>query len=42
MTVFDRVEEKLRQAGVPYTVSRHAPVFTSEEAAAALRSALTP
>jgi Ala-tRNA(Pro) deacylase len=34
VTVFDRVEEKLRQAGVPYTVTRHAPVFTSEEAAA--------
>jgi Ala-tRNA(Pro) deacylase len=34
MTVFERVEDKLRQAGVPYTSSRHAPVFTSEEAAA--------
>lgn len=34
MTVFERVEEKLRQAGVPFTVSRHAPVYTSEEAAA--------
>jgi Ala-tRNA(Pro) deacylase len=34
MTVFERVEEKLRQAGVPFTVTRHAPVFTSEEAAA--------
>lgn len=34
MTVFERVEEKLRQAGVPFSVSRHAPVYTSEEAAA--------
>ena len=34
MTVFERVEEKLRQAAVPFTVTRHAPVFTSEEAAA--------
>jgi Ala-tRNA(Pro) deacylase len=34
MTVFERVEEMLRQAGVPFTVTRHAPVFTSEEAAA--------
>ena len=33
-TVFERVEEKLRQAGAPFTVLRHAPVFTSEEAAA--------
>jgi Ala-tRNA(Pro) deacylase len=34
MTVFERVEEKLRGAGVPFTVSRHAAVYTSEEAAA--------
>jgi Ala-tRNA(Pro) deacylase len=34
MTVFERVEDKLRQAAVPYNVTRHAPVFTSEEAAA--------
>src|SRR5947209_20383367 len=33
-TVFERLEEKLRQAGVPFTVLRHAPVYTSEEAAA--------
>src|SRR5205807_4038743 len=33
-TAFERLEEKLRQAGVPFTVSRHAPVYTSEEAAA--------
>jgi Ala-tRNA(Pro) deacylase len=33
-TVFDRLSEKLTAAGVPFTVTRHAPVFTSEEAAA--------
>jgi Ala-tRNA(Pro) deacylase len=32
--VFERIEEKLRQAAVPFTVLRHAPVYTSEEAAA--------
>ena len=32
--VFDRLHEKLTAAGVPYTVTHHAPVFTSEEAAA--------
>jgi Ala-tRNA(Pro) deacylase len=34
MTVFERVEAKLREAGVPFDVTRHAAVFTSEEAAA--------
>jgi Ala-tRNA(Pro) deacylase len=34
MKVFERVEAKLGQANVPFTVTRHAPVFTSEEAAA--------
>jgi Ala-tRNA(Pro) deacylase len=34
-SVFERVEQKLREAGVPYSVSRHAAVYTSEEAAAA-------
>lgn len=33
-SVFERIEEKLQQAGVPFTVLRHAPVYTSEEAAA--------
>src|SRR5438105_4936380 len=33
-TAFERMQEKLRQAGVPFTVLRHAPVYTSEEAAA--------
>ena len=32
--VFDRLHEKLTAAGVPFTVTRHAPVYTSEEAAA--------
>lgn len=33
-TVFDRLSEKLTAAGVAFAVTRHAPVFTSEEAAA--------
>ncbi len=33
-SVFERVQEKLQQAGVAFTVTRHAPVYTSEEAAA--------
>src|SRR5579884_2311728 len=33
-TVFDRLHEMLTAAGVAFRVSRHAPVFTSEEAAA--------
>src|SRR5437879_5374655 len=33
-TVFERISELLSDAGVPLTVTRHAPVFTSEEAAA--------
>jgi Ala-tRNA(Pro) deacylase len=32
--VFDRLEAWLRQEGVPFTVLRHEPVFTSEQAAA--------
>lgn len=34
MAVFDRLHDKLSAAGVPFTVTRHAPVYTSEEAAA--------
>jgi Ala-tRNA(Pro) deacylase len=34
VTVFDRVEALLRDRGVPFTVLRHRPVYTSEEAAA--------
>src|SRR5438552_15646869 len=33
-SVFERLQEKLTAAGVPFRVSRHAPVYTSEEAAA--------
>jgi Ala-tRNA(Pro) deacylase len=33
-TVFERIELLLQQAGVPFTVLRHEPVFTSEQAAA--------
>jgi Ala-tRNA(Pro) deacylase len=33
-SVFERLQEKLQQAGVAFTVSRHQAVFTSEEAAA--------
>ncbi len=33
-TVFERIEELLRKAGVPFGVHRHAPVFTSQEASA--------
>lgn len=33
-SVFERLSQKLATAGATYTVLRHAPVFTSEEAAA--------
>ena len=33
-SVFERLEEKLTAAGAAFEVTRHAPVFTSEEAAA--------
>ena len=33
-SVFERLQEKLQQAGIAFTVTRHQPVFTSEEAAA--------
>lgn len=33
MTVFDRIVALLDASGVGYEISRHAPVFTSEEAA---------
>jgi Ala-tRNA(Pro) deacylase len=32
--VFERLRQRLAEAGVAFTVSRHAPVYTSEEAAA--------
>ncbi len=34
MSVFERLQEKLQQSGVPFTVSHHEPVYTSEQAAA--------
>jgi Ala-tRNA(Pro) deacylase len=33
-TVFERLQAKLKEAGIAFAVSRHRPVFTSEEAAA--------
>ncbi len=33
-SVFERLHERLRGGGVPFTVLRHEPVFTSEQAAA--------
>src|SRR4051812_10390975 len=33
-SVFDRLYDWLRQSGLPFTVLRHEPVYTSEEAAA--------
>lgn len=32
-TVFERIESHLREGGIPFTVSHHEPVFTSEQAA---------
>jgi Ala-tRNA(Pro) deacylase len=34
VSVFERLQDKLSQAGVVFTVLRHEPVFTSEQAAA--------
>ena len=34
MSVFDRLQDKLTAAGVQFSVTRHEPVFTSEQAAA--------
>jgi Ala-tRNA(Pro) deacylase len=33
-TVFERLQERLQKEGVAFTVLRHEPVFTSEQAAA--------
>ena len=33
-SVFERLQAHLERAGVPFTVLRHDPVFTSEQAAA--------
>ena len=40
LSVLDRLSQKLAGAGVSYDVQRHAPVFTSEEAAAVRGTAL--
>ena len=40
-SVFDRLEQLLKQGGVCFRVLRHAPVFTSEEAAAIRGTALS-
>jgi len=34
VTVFERIEQKLTTSGIAFGVLRHAPVYTSEEAAA--------
>src|SRR5262245_32222761 len=39
-TVFERIQEWLTQAGIAFTVMRHEPVFTSEQAAAVRGTAL--
>jgi Ala-tRNA(Pro) deacylase len=33
-SVFDRLHERLQTSGIPFTVLRHEPVYTSEQAAA--------
>jgi Ala-tRNA(Pro) deacylase len=38
--VFERIEEKLNAAKIPFASSRHEPVFTSEQAAAVRRAPL--
>jgi len=40
MSVCDRLQNWLKQNGVPFTVLRHEPVFTSEQAAAARGTSL--
>jgi Ala-tRNA(Pro) deacylase len=40
-SVFERLEAHLVQAGVPFTVLRHEPVFTSEQAAAVRGTSLS-
>jgi Ala-tRNA(Pro) deacylase len=39
--IFDRINDWLEQAGVPFTVLRHEPVYTSEQAAAVRGTALS-
>src|SRR5438034_7853260 len=40
-SVFDRINDWLQQAGVTFTVLRHEPVFTSEQAAAVRNTPLS-
>jgi Ala-tRNA(Pro) deacylase len=40
-SVFERLSERLETSGVPFTVTRHAPVFTSVEAARVRGTALS-
>src|SRR4051794_35145758 len=40
-SVFDRLHERLQAAGVPFTVLRHEPVYTSEQAATVRGSPLS-
>jgi Ala-tRNA(Pro) deacylase len=41
MNVFERLQDKLTAVGVPFAVSRHEPVYTSEQAAAARGASLS-
>jgi Ala-tRNA(Pro) deacylase len=41
MTVFDRIQTLLTAKGIAFAVDRHAPVFTSEEAARVRGTALS-
>jgi Ala-tRNA(Pro) deacylase len=34
MSIFERLQQKLNEAKIPFAVSHHEPVFTSEQAAA--------
>jgi Ala-tRNA(Pro) deacylase len=39
-TIFERIKDKLALAAIPFAVSEHEPVFTSEQAAAVRGAAL--
>jgi Ala-tRNA(Pro) deacylase len=40
-SVFERLQDKLTAAGVPFAVSRHEPVYTSDQAAAVRGASLS-
>jgi Ala-tRNA(Pro) deacylase len=40
VSVCNRLQEHLKQGGIPFTVLRHEPVFTSEQAATVRRTSL--